>query len=90
LFALSDAARYVGDLSLAGETLMTIRRRSPQHADKAAFFLGRLEEIRGRPQLALKWYSLVGESDDSYTAEARVAKHRIESNSGRTRPQFTP
>lgn len=78
LFALSDAARYVGELTLSAEILTAILRRSPEDAARAAFFLGRIEEILGRPRLALKWYALVRASDDVYVAEARAARQRIE------------
>jgi hypothetical protein len=79
LFALADAARYQQVFDISGEALMAIRRRSPSEAGKAAFFLGRLEEARGRDRKALGWYSEVtpGRADRHFVEEATVARARV-------------
>ena len=68
LWALANAARYVGRYLLAEEALSAYRRRFPSsdRSREAAFLLGRLhEEDRGGPADALGWY-------DRYLAEGRV------------------
>jgi ferric-dicitrate binding protein FerR (iron transport regulator) len=79
LFALADAARYRQVFDVSGEALLAIRRRSPSDAGKAAFFLGRLEEARGRYREALAWYSEVtpGRADRDFVAEATAARARV-------------
>jgi hypothetical protein len=79
LFALADAARYRQVFEISGDALLAIRRRSPPDAGKAAFFLGRLEEARGRYREALGWYSEVtpGRADRDFVEEATAARARV-------------
>ena len=79
LFALADAARYLGKFDLARSALLAIRKRSPEDASKAAFFLGRLEEARGNLELALDSYAqaMEGDPEPHFAQEARVGKARI-------------
>jgi hypothetical protein len=84
LFALADAARYVGDFDLSRMTLMILRRRSPDDASKAAFFLGRLEEARGNSKLALSWYTqaMKGNLESHFLVEAKAGSARIVKRTG--------
>lgn len=71
LWALANAARYVGRHPLARQALTAQRRRFPssERAREAAFFLGRLDDgSTAGPQEALKWY-------DRYLAEAPDGTH---------------
>jgi transmembrane sensor len=79
LFALADAARYLGKFDLSQNALMAIRRRSPDDRGKAAFFLGRLEEARGNLELALSWYSqAMGDNTElQFAEEAKAGKSRV-------------
>jgi hypothetical protein len=79
LFALADAARYQGKFDLSRRALMAIRKRSPDDASKAAFFLGRLEEARGDSEAALVWYSraMQGKTDLQFVEEAKAGKARV-------------
>jgi TolA-binding protein len=66
LWALANAARYVGRYQLAGQALSAHRKRFPSsdRSRQAAFLLGRLhEEDAGGPTDALGWY-------DRYLVEA--------------------
>jgi hypothetical protein len=66
LRALADAARYRGDVGLAGRSYGALRKRfaSSPEARTAAFLLGRLaEEQQHAPAAALRWY-------DTYLSEA--------------------
>lgn len=66
LWALSNAARYVGKVSVASQALVAQRRRFPssERALEAAFLLGRLyDRATAGPADAMKWY-------DRYLAEA--------------------
>jgi ferric-dicitrate binding protein FerR (iron transport regulator) len=79
LFALADAARYLGKFDLSKSALMAVRQRAPDDRSKAAFFLGRLEEARGNLELAQSWYSqaMAGNADPQFAAEANAGKARI-------------
>ncbi len=79
LFALADAARYLGRFDLSKSTLLAIRKRVPEDRCKAAFFLGRLEEARGNLELALSWYAqaMEGRVDPQFAEEAKAGKARI-------------
>jgi tetratricopeptide (TPR) repeat protein len=79
LFALADAARYLGDLELSERTLVALSRRSHDDAGKAAFFLGRLDEARGHFQQALDWYGKAAQGcrDSRYIREALDGSARI-------------
>jgi tetratricopeptide (TPR) repeat protein len=79
LFALADAARYLGNFELSKSALTTIRNRSPDDTSKAAFFLGRLEEARGNLELALGWYgqAMEGTPQPNFAQEAKAGKARI-------------
>ena len=79
LFALADAARYLGDLDLSERTLKDLSSRSRDDAGKAAFFLGRLEEARGNLQRALDWYAKATQDgrDSRYIREAQDGSARI-------------
>jgi hypothetical protein len=79
LFALADAARYQGKFDLSRKVLMAIRKRSPDDASKAAFFLGRLEEARGDQESALGWYAqaMQGKTDVQFLEEAKAGKARV-------------
>jgi hypothetical protein len=79
LFALADAARYLGEFQLARSALLAIRKRSPEDTSKAAFFLGRLEEARGNLDLALGWYAqaMEGNPEPHFAQEAKAGKARI-------------
>jgi ferric-dicitrate binding protein FerR (iron transport regulator) len=79
LFALADAARYVGKFELSKSALLAIRRRSPDDTSKAAFFLGRLEEARGNLELALDWYAeaMAGNPEPHFAQEAKAGRARI-------------
>jgi TPR repeat protein len=80
LFALADAARYLGDLELGRRTLVALSGRSRDDASKAAFFLGRLEESRGNFQQALDWYGRAaqGGQNSLYSREAQDGSVRVE------------
>ena len=79
LFALADAARYLGKFQLARSALLAIRKRSPEDTSKAAFFLGRMEEARGNLDLALGWYAqaMEGNPEPHFAQEAKTGKARI-------------
>ena len=79
LFALADAARYLGKFELSKSALLTIRKRSPDDTSKAAFFLGRLEEARGNLESALGWYAqaMEGNPQPNFAQEAKTGKARI-------------
>lgn len=79
LFALADAARYQGEFDLSIKALTAIRKRSPNDASKAAFFLGRLEEARGNSESALRWYSkaMQGKTELQFVEEAKAGKARL-------------
>ncbi len=79
LFALADAARYQGQFDLSRRALMAIRKRSPDDAGKAAFFLGRLEEARGNLETALGWYAqaMQGKTEPQYFEEAKAGRERV-------------
>jgi ferric-dicitrate binding protein FerR (iron transport regulator) len=78
LFALADASRYLGNFELSRKTLIAIRKRSPNDASKAAFFLGRLEEARGNSEAALGWYSHAMQGGEpQFVAEAKAGKARL-------------
>jgi tetratricopeptide (TPR) repeat protein len=76
---LADAARYLGDFELSKSVLTNLRKRSPDDASKAAFFLGRLEEARGNLELALDWYAqaMEGSPEPHFAQEAKAGKARI-------------
>lgn len=80
LFALADAARYLGKFELSKSALLTIRKRSPGDTSKAAFFLGRLEEARGNLELALDFYAqaMGGNPEPHFAQEAKAGRARIE------------
>jgi TolA-binding protein len=65
LAALSDAARYVHDRSLARRGLLAERSRFPRSAEAraAAFVLGRMADERGAKIEAMRWY-------ETYLAES--------------------
>jgi ferric-dicitrate binding protein FerR (iron transport regulator) len=94
LFALADAARYQGQFELSRKALMAIRKRSPEDAGKAAFFLGRLEEARGNLETALGWYAqaMQGKTEPQYFEEAKAGRERIGKRTADapTRPSRTP
>lgn len=79
LFALADAARYLGRFDLSSRTLQAVSKRSPEDAIKAAFFLGRLEEARGNLRQASAFYGKVieGSRDSNYVREANDGMARI-------------
>jgi tetratricopeptide (TPR) repeat protein len=79
LFALADAARYLGKYDLAKKTLLAIGKRSPEDSSKAAFFLGRLEEARENLELALDYYrrAVEGDPEPHFAQEARAGAVRI-------------
>jgi hypothetical protein len=74
LVALSDAARYAGDRSLARRGLLAQRERfgSSSEARTAAFVLGRLADDQGASREALRWYEsyLTEAPNGSFAAEA--------------------
>ncbi|MGD0837971.1 MAG: FecR domain-containing protein [Polyangia bacterium] len=79
LFALADAARYLGNFELSRRALMAIRKRSPGDGGKAAFFLGRLAEAGGNYPLAASWYSeaMAGTADLQFVQEAGAGRARL-------------
>ena len=71
LWALANAARYVGRYALARQALAAQRRRFPgsERAQEAAFLLGRLADgAAAGPEEALGWY-------DRYLLEAPDGPH---------------
>lgn len=74
LFALADAARYRRRAELARAALLAQRRRFPDSARsiEALFLLGRVEESRGSPAPAIRWYDeyLTRAPGGTYAAEA--------------------
>ncbi len=79
LSALADAARYVGQASLAEQALMALRTRHGQtHGVRAAFLLGRLHEGRGDFAKARSWYetTLRDGGVSSFSPEALAGKMR--------------
>jgi ferric-dicitrate binding protein FerR (iron transport regulator) len=79
LFALADAARYLGKFDLSKSALVAIRKRAPDDRSKAAFFLGRLAEASGNLELALGWYSqaMEGKADPQFAEEANAGTARV-------------
>jgi hypothetical protein len=75
---LADAARYTGRFELAESSLLALRRRSKAQAPAAAFFLGRLYELRGRSGEALRMYQ-------QHLAEAPRGDYAEEATAGRLR-----
>ena len=74
LAALSDAARYAGELTLARRGLLAQRKRFPSSAEarSAAFILGRMADDLGSPSEALGWYEryLAEKPGGAFAAEA--------------------
>jgi transmembrane sensor len=89
LFALADAARYLGNFDLSKRALLTLRKRSPGDTGKAAFFLGRLEEARGNLELALDFYgqAMEGHPESHFAQEAKAGRARV---AKRVRASDTP
>lgn len=79
LFALADAARYQGKFELSKDALLVVRKRAPEQAGKAAFFLGRLDEARGNFASALTWYTRALESNPgtAFQQEATEGRARM-------------
>lgn len=79
LFALADAARYQARFDLSKDALLAVRRRAPEQAGKAAFFLGRLDEARGNFASALAWYTRAMESNRGtpFQQEAKAGRVRM-------------
>jgi hypothetical protein len=79
LFALADAARYQAKFDLSKDALLSVRKRAPEQAGKAAFFLGRLDEARGNFASALAWYTHAMESNrgTSFQQEAKAGRARM-------------
>lgn len=72
LLALSDAARYGGDGSLAQRALQALRDRfaGSKAASDAAFLLGRMADDGGSPAAAIRWYDAHIAEGGSFAAEA--------------------
>jgi hypothetical protein len=78
LFVLADAARYQGQFEISRDALLAIRRRAPDQAGKAAFFLGRLDEARGNADAALAWYTRALENaQGTFVQEAKAGRARM-------------
>jgi hypothetical protein len=78
LFVLADAARYEGQFETSRDALLAIRRRAPDQAGKAAFFLGRLDEARGNADAALAWYTRALENaQGTFVQEAKAGRARM-------------
>jgi hypothetical protein len=88
LVALSDAARYVHDRTLARRGLLAERARFPAsvEARAAAFVLGRMADDSGSREEALRWYDtyLSESSGGSFAAEALGRKLVVLVRSGNT------
>jgi hypothetical protein len=86
LRALSDAARYTSRWELAAQSLLSLRKRFGSGAGSdASFLLGRLDERRGAPASALRWYDtyLKEVPSGAFAAEALAGKMRsMRSTSG--------
>ncbi|HEY2407441.1 MAG TPA: FecR domain-containing protein [Polyangiaceae bacterium] len=81
---LADAARYSGRAALAERSLLALRKRVPSEAATAAFLLARLNESRGSPSEALRWYDehLREAPSSVYAAEALAGKMRLLQQTG--------
>jgi hypothetical protein len=79
LRALGDAARYTGELALAERVLLALRGRSATESVRASYLLGSLEEARGNPAAALKWYTecVRAAPSSSFAPEARAGRLRM-------------
>lgn len=79
LTALSDAARYAGQDSLAARSLLALRSRFASRSGvRAAFLLGRLHEGQGQQRKALSWYetALREAPSGGYASEALAGTMR--------------
>jgi TolA-binding protein len=88
LWALANAARYVGRYGLAQQALVAQRRRFPgsERALEAAFLLGRLAEgAAAGPEEALAWYDryLVEAPDGPHISDALGRKMTVLERCGR-------
>jgi len=88
LWALANAARYVGRYALAQQALVAQRRRFPgsDRALEAAFLLGRLAEgAAAGPEEALGWYDryLVEAPDGPHISDALGRKMTVLERCGR-------
>jgi TolA-binding protein len=74
LAALADAARYTRRQDIAHSALIGLRRRFPasEHANVAAFHLGRMSEADGDTRTAFSWFdTYLGEDPNgAYASEA--------------------
>ncbi|MGA3122168.1 MAG: FecR domain-containing protein [Polyangiaceae bacterium] len=74
LAALADAARYTRRQDIAHSALIGLRRRFPasEHANVAAFHLGRMSEADGDTRTAFSWFdTCLGEDPNgAYASEA--------------------
>ncbi|MEW6766019.1 MAG: tetratricopeptide repeat protein [Pseudomonadota bacterium] len=75
----ADLRYTVALLAMEGKDLSTAERelrsllKMPEKRDAAAYYLGRLEEQRGREAEARNWYKRVGEGEMRIEAEIRLA-----------------
>ena len=79
-FAAALMALESSDYPAAERELKTLLRQKERSA-AAAFYLGRLDEQRGDPQAALRWYGRVQGSE--YAIEALLRMAQIELEAGR-------
>jgi hypothetical protein len=81
LAALADAARYTRRQDIAHSALIGLRRRFPasEHANVAAFDLGRMSEADGDTRTAFSWFdTYLGEDPNgAYASEALGRKMTV-------------
>lgn len=78
LFALGILSLQLEDLA-AGRDYFTRLRDSEERRDDAAYYLGRVEELDGKPEAASRWYDKVR---GAHALDARIRLTRIEAQGG--------
>ena len=78
LFALGILSLQLEDLA-AGRDYFTRLRESEERRDDAAYYLGRVEELDGKPEAASRWYDKVR---GIHALDARIRLTRLEAQGG--------
>lgn len=78
LFALGILSLQLEDL-VAGRDYFTRLRESEERRDDAAYYLGRVEELDGKPDVASRWYDKVR---GVHALDARIRLTRLEAQGG--------
>ena len=78
LFALGILSLQLEDLA-AGRDYFTRLRETEERRDDAAYYLGRVEELAGKPEAASRWYDKVR---GVHALDARIRLTRLEAQGG--------